>query len=289
MRYEGAVYRPPSEARSLIIQLTIGCARNTCKFCAMYKDKSFRVRDLEEVIEDLKEAKDYYGDNVRRIFFADGDALIVKTKDLLYILDETKKIFPSVQRISVYGAPKDILGKSLEELITLRENGLDMVYLGIESGDDDVLSYVEKGATQAEMIEAGKKVREAGMILSATLISGLGGIKHLENHAINSAKVISEIKPEYVGFLTLMLEPGTPMYDEVNNGNIKLLTPLEVVREMEMFITNVDSEGTVFRSNHASNYIPLSGNLNADKPRLLAEIKKASEMNNFKPESYRGF
>ncbi len=288
MRYEGTVYRPPSEAGSLIIQLTIGCARNTCTFCAMYKDKNFRIRPLEEVVEDLYMAREYYSRiKVKRVFLADGDALIVKTKDLLYILEKVKEIFPECERISMYGAPKDILGKTPEELKTLKEAGLDMIYMGIESGDDEVLTFVKKGATQAEMIEAGKKIKDAGMILSVTLISGLGGRRFLKEHAVNSAKVISAIKPEYVGFLTLLVEEGTPMYDQLKNGEIELLKPQEVLEEMKLFISNVDSEGTVFRANHASNYIPLGGTFNRDKEALLAQIAEAEKRNMFKSDYFR--
>ena len=288
MRYEGTVYRPPSEAGSLIIQLTIGCARNTCTFCAMYKDKNFRIRPLEEVVEDLYMAREYYSRiKVKRVFLADGDALIVKTKDLLYILEKVKEIFPECERISMYGAPKDILGKTPEELKTLKEAGLDMIYMGIESGDDEVLTFVKKGATQSEMIEAGKKIKDAGMILSVTLISGLGGRRFLKEHAVNSAKVISAIKPEYVGFLTLLVEEGTPMYDQLKNGEIELLKPQEVLEEMKLFISNVDSEGTVFRANHASNYIPLGGTFNRDKEALLAQIAEAEKRNMFKSDYFR--
>lgn len=288
MRYEGTVYRPPSEAGSLIIQLTIGCARNTCTFCAMYKDKNFRIRPLEDVVEDLQMARDYYSRiKVKRVFLADGDALIVKTADLLYILGKVKELFPECERISMYGAPKDILGKTPEELKTLKEAGLDMIYMGIESGDDEVLKFVKKGATQAEMIEAGKKIKDAGMILSVTLISGLGGRKYLKEHAINSAKVITEIKPEYVGFLTLLVEEGTPMYDQLKNGEIELLKPQEVLEEMKLFVSNVDSEGTVFRANHASNYIPLGGTFNRDKESLLAQIEEAEKRNTFKSDYFR--
>ncbi len=288
MRYEGTVYRPPSEAGSLIIQLTIGCARNTCTFCAMYKDKNFRIRPLEDVVEDLQMAREYYSRiKVKRVFLADGDALIVKTADLLYILGKVKELFPECERISMYGAPKDILGKTPEELKTLKEAGLDMIYMGIESGDDEVLKFVKKGATQAEMIEAGKKIKDAGMILSVTLISGLGGRKYLKEHAINSAKVITEIKPEYVGFLTLLVEEGTPMYDQLKNGEIELLKPQEVLEEMKLFVSNVDSEGTVFRANHASNYIPLGGTFNRDKESLLAQITEAEKRNTFKSDYFR--
>lgn len=289
MRYEGTVYRPPSEAGSLIIQLTIGCARNTCTFCNMYKDKAFRIRPLEEVAEDLEMARNYYSRiKVRRIFLADGDALIVKTKDLLYIMDKCHEYFPEVERISVYGAPKDILNKTPEDLRLLREAGLDMVYMGLESGSDEVLKDVKKGVTAAEMIEAGVKVRKAGMILSMTVISGLGGKKYWREHALDTAKVISAIKPEYVGFLTLMVEPGTEIYDQVQRGEIKLLNPQEVLDETELFIRNVDAEGTMFRSNHASNYTALGGTLNRDKEKILAQIETSRRRSTFRPDTFRG-
>jgi len=289
MRYEGTVYRPPSEAGSLIIQLTIGCARNTCTFCAMFKDKKFRVRKLDEVVEDLLYARRYYSRiKVRRIFLADGDALIVKTPDLLYIIEKIKEIFPEVERISAYGAPADILFKTDEELKTLREAGLEMIYMGIESGDDQVLKDVKKGATAAEMIEAGLKLKKAGMVSSITLISGLGGKKYLAQHAINSAKVISAIKPEYLSFLTLMVEPGTELYTDWKNGNFELLGPYEVLEEMKLFIENVDSDGTIFRANHASNYVPLKGTFNQDNEYMLRQITAAQKAGNFRPEIFRG-
>ncbi len=289
MRYEGTVYRPPSEAGSLIIQLTIGCARNTCTFCNMYKDKKFRVRPLEEVAEDLEMARRYYSHiRVRRIFLADGDALIVKTDDLLYILDKCHEYFPEVERISVYGAPKDILMKTPEDLKRLKDAGLDMVYMGLESGSDEVLRDVKKGVTAQEMIEAGIKVRNAGMILSMTVISGLGGKKLWREHALGSAEVISAIKPEYVGFLTLMVEPGTEMYDQLNRGEIELLDPHEVLDETELFIRSVDAEGTMFRSNHASNYIALGGTLNAERDKILAQIEESRKRSRFRPDIFRG-
>lgn len=289
MRYEGTVYRPPSEAGSLIIQLTIGCARNTCTFCNMYKDKTFRIRPLDEVAEDLEMARKYYSRiQVRRIFLADGDALIVKTEDLLYIIGKCKEYFPEVERISVYGAPKDILHKTPEELRRLKEAGLDMVYMGLESGADEVLRAVKKGVTADEMIEAGKKVRAAGMVVSITVISGLGGKALWREHALGSARVISAIKPEYVGFLTLMIEPGTEMYEQYNRGEITLLDPHEVLDETELFIRSVDAEGTVFRSNHASNYIPLGGTLNGDRDKILAQIEASRKRNKFRPDVFRG-
>lgn len=286
MQYEGIVYRPPSEAYSLIIQLTIGCAHNHCTFCSMYKGKKFRIRPLEEVIADLEECRRHYG-AVRRIFLADGDALIVKTPDLLYILDKIKEIFPEVERVTMYAAPRDILNKSPEDLRALHDAGLDMVYVGAESGDDQILTDIKKGVTAAQIIEAGQKVRAAGIRISMTLISGLGGRKRLKQHAIASAKLISAIKPEYVGFLTLMVEPGTELYDQVERGEFDLITPPEVLEEMKLFLTHVDSEGTVFRANHASNYVNLAGDLNMDKPMLLRRIMEAEKHRDYKPENWR--
>lgn len=286
MQYEGIVYRPPSEAYSLIIQLTIGCAHNHCTFCSMYKGKKFRIRPLEEVIADLEECRRHYG-AVRRIFLADGDALIVKTPDLLYILDKIKEIFPEVERVTMYAAPRDILNKSPEDLQALHRAGLDMVYVGAESGDDQVLTDIKKGVTAAQIIEAGQKVRAAGIRVSMTLISGLGGRKRLKEHAIASAQLISAIKPEYVGFLTLMVEPGTELYDQVERGEFDLITPPEVLEEMKLFLTHVDSEGTVFRANHASNYVNLAGDLNMDKPMLLRRIMEAEKHRDYKPENWR--
>lgn len=286
MQYEGIVYRPPSEAYSLIIQLTIGCAHNHCTFCSMYKGKQFRIRPLDEVIADLEECRRHYG-AVRRIFLADGDALIVKTPDLLYILDKIKEIFPEVERVTMYAAPRDILNKSPEDLQALHQAGLDMVYVGAESGDDQTLTDIKKGVTAAQVIEAGQKVRAAGIRLSMTLISGLGGRKRLKEHAIASAQLISAIKPEYVGFLTLMVEPGTELYGQVERGEFDLITPPEVLEEMKLFLTHVDSEGTVFRANHASNYVNLAGDLNMDKPLLLRRIMEAEKHRDYKPETWR--
>ncbi|MGL5380574.1 radical SAM protein [Clostridium sp.] len=289
MRYEGSVYRPPSEADSLIIQLTIGCARNNCTFCSMYKEKKFRIRNLEEVVEDLEIARKYYTNGVRRIFLADGDALIVKTNDLLYIINKAKDIFPELERIATYGAPNDILNKTVEELKQLKEAGLEMVYVGLESGDDTVLKNVKKGVTSEEMVSAGQKIKAANIKLSMTLISGLGGKKLLKEHAINSANVVSLIKPDYLGFLTLLIDEDMPIYQDIQSNKIELLTALDVVDEVKLFIENVDSQGTIFRSNHASNYINLSGTLNIDKQKMLDTIDYIAENSYFNPEYYRGF
>lgn len=287
MEYEGTVYRPPSEARSLIIQATIGCAHNGCTFCTMYKDKTFRIRSKREIFKDLREMAASYGDDPLRIFLADGDALALPTDMLLDILSEIRRLFLKVQRVTVYGTALDVIRKSEEELTALKNAGLAMVYMGSESGDKNILEWVRKGITREQMIEAGKKLHRVGIELSLTLISGLGGKKYLQEHARESAWLVSQIKPEYLGFLTLMLEEGAPILDEIRSGNMELLSPEDIVQEMQIFLENVDSEGTVFRANHASNYIILKGVLNRDIPKMLNYLDEVGQKQRFRPEQSR--
>lgn len=212
MRYEGIVYRPPSEARSLIIQVTIGCAHNTCTFCNMYKEKEFRIRKMEEIMEDLEEAShSRYASWIEKVFLADGDALIRTTPDLLTILDAIRRKFPQVGRVAAYGTAQDILRKSGEDLAKLKEAGLGIVYVGAETGDDEILRYINKGVTAAEIISAGQKLKRCGIQTSVTLISGLGGRGKVREHALSCAKLITEMNPEYASFLTLRLYEGTPI------------------------------------------------------------------------------
>lgn len=287
MRYEGVVYRPPSEAKSLIIQVTIGCSHNTCTFCNMYKEKKFRIRQQEEIFRDLDEMAELYGAIPLRIFLADGDALILHTKDLLDILDHIHIKFPYCSRITAYATVKDILHKSEKELTALREAGLSMVYVGAESGDPVVLSRVKKDVTVEEMVAAAAKLKRCGIQLSLTLISGLGGKERLKEHALASAHLVSMMKPEFLGFLTLMLEKGVPILKEIHAGQMTLLSPDDVMKEMRLFLSHVDAEGTVFRANHASNYLALGGTLNRDIPAMLAQVKEAERKQRYKAEWYR--
>lgn len=287
MQYEGTVYRPPSEAHSLIVQVTVGCAHNTCTFCAMYKDKTFKIRPKDEVLADFEEAAMKYGPYIRKIFLADGDALVVKTADLLEILSFVKERFPNLERVTAYGTALDILHKSKEELCQLKAAGLDMVYMGIETGDPQILKDVKKGVSREQMGEAGRKLQECGILCSATLISGLGGRQRLKEHAIASASLISEIKPAYVGFLTLMIDEEAPIYSKIDAGELTLLSPEDVVEEMQLFLKNVDSEGTVFRANHASNYVVLKGTLNRDIPSMLSYLDQVEQSRGYRAERYR--
>lgn len=287
MRYEGDVYRPPSEAHSLIVQLTIGCARNTCTFCTMYKRKTFRVRPLADVIADLEEISQSHRLEVDRIFLADGDALVVKTQDIITILDKAYALFPRLERITMYGAAQDVLLKSHEELVSLREHGLEMVYIGAESGSDEILQDVKKGVSSAEIIEACLRLKAAGLKVSMTLITGLGGRPKTREHAIMSARLVTATKPDYLGLLTLHLEAGTPLAQDYLEGRFDILSPLEYLQEQKLFLESVDSEGTVLRSNHVSNYVALAGVLNRDRQKMIDQLQRALESGKIRPERYR--
>ena len=287
MRYYGSVYRPPSEARSLIVQVTYGCSHNTCAFCSMYKEKRFAIRPLEEVLEDFRTARQVYR-YIEKVFLADGDALVRKAEELYVILDTIRELFPECKRVTSYASPSSIRIRTEEELRTLREKGLTMVYMGLESGCDDVLKLMRKGHMSAEIVEMGQKVRKCGMALSVTAITGLGGSELLEYHAVETAKAFNAMNPEYIGMLTLMVEEGTPLYDWVHTGEFKLLTQPEVLRETRLLVENLDTPGSVFRMNHASNYLVLKGTLNDDREEMLAQIDYAQQhMEGLRRESWR--
>ena len=216
MRYEGMIYRPPSEAYSLIVQVTIGCSQNRCIFCSMFKEKRFRIRKVEEVLEDLQDARNKYR-YVEKIFLADGDALICKMTDLEAILHFIKDQFPECKQVTLYGSPRSILMKQQEDLDKLRELGISMIYMGLESGNDEVLTYMKKGVTSQEMIEAAQKVKQAKIRLSVTAISGLGGRRLWKEHAKDTGLVLSQMKPDYIGLLTLMIEEDLPLADKIRS------------------------------------------------------------------------
>lgn len=287
MKYEGIVYRPPSEAYSLIIQVTIGCAHNKCSFCSMYKNKKFRIRNLEEIYEDLYEARKMYS-YVERIFLADGDALVLPMQNLRNILLKIKELFPECKRVTSYAAPKDVLRKSTDEIRELKEIGISMLYMGIESGSDTILRKIQKGVTSSQIIQAGQKVKESGIKLSVTFISGIGGKYKWKEHARESAKVISAIDPDYVGLLTLMVEKGTQIYENINCGKFELLTPEEVMLETRELVKNIQATNCIFRSNHASNYVELGGTLSKDRENIINLIDDVLRgEHGYKPEKFR--
>ena len=277
MRYEGDIYRPPSEAYSLLIQVTIGCSHNKCTFCSMFKDKRFRVRDVSEVIEDLEMARRTYR-RVDRIFLCDGDALCLANSKLMVILEKIRELFPECQRVSVYGSAKDVLRKTPEELTELRENGIEMIYLGAESGSARVLEAVNKGVTPQQLIEAVHKIENSDIKASVTFISGLAGKAGWEDHAIETGKMISEMNASYVGLLTLMLDPRAPITEQIERGELELLSGEEVVAETYLMLKHANpTRPCVFRSNHASNYVSLRGDLPRDREMMMAKLKMAME------------
>ena len=274
MRYEGDVYRPPSEAHSLIVQVTLGCTHNSCTFCTMYKEKKFRLRPFEMVAADFQMARAYYP-HVERIFLADGDAMCLDTDKLLRILDSVGEIFPECTRVSAYSRSSNILGKSLTELKSLRDAGLGIVYIGAESGSEKVLRRINKGETPAQMTEAVRKAESAGLATSVTFVSGLGGRDLMTEHAMETGRIIGEMGASYVGLLTLILNPGAPMYDDMRTGKFQPLSAHEVIEELELILTHADcSSDCVLRSNHASNLVSLRGTLPGDKERLLAQVRR---------------
>ena len=277
MRYEGDIYRPPSEAYSLLIQVTIGCSHNKCTFCSMFKDKKFRVRNVDEVMEDLEMARKTYR-RVDRIFLCDGDALCLANYKLVAILDKIKELFPECQRVSVYGSAKDVLRKTPEELKELYDKGIEMIYLGAESGSAKVLEAINKGVTPEQLIEAVHKIEASGIKASVTFISGLAGKAGWQEHAVETGKMITEMNASYVGLLTLMLDPRAPITEQIRSGELELLSGEEVVAETYLMLKNANpTKPCVFRSNHASNYVSLRGDLPRDKELMLSKLKLAME------------
>lgn len=279
MRYEGMVYRPPSEAYSLIVQATVGCSHNKCTFCSMYKDDSFKIKPVSDIKDDLLLARDTFN-YVRRVFIADGDALAMKQEDLVEILTFIKEVFPESERVGIYGSPKSILRKDIDDFKQLKSLGLGIIYLGVESGSDEILKRIKKGVTKEEMIAAGRIVKSADIPLSITLISGMGGKELTNEHSLESADIINQISPDYVGLLTLMLNPKTELYEQVESGEFEILTPYEVLLETKLMVENIDVKDCTFRANHASNYVNLRGVLSQEKSLVLSQIERGLEISN---------
>lgn len=275
MRYEGNIFRPPSEAYSLLVQVTIGCTHNKCTFCSMYKDKKFRIRDPKEVLEDLAWARAHYR-QVNRIFLCDGDALALTNGKLLPILEFIRENFPECERVTAYARASDVLRKSEEELRQLRDAGITMVYIGAESGSDAVLTQIQKGETRRQLIDGVRRAEDCGIKTSVTFISGLAGKAGWEDHAVQTGTMISEMQPSYVGLLTLMVDPDVPIAEEIRSGRLQLLSPEEVMAETALLLENTEvAKPCIFRSNHASNYLSLRGNLPRDKEAMMQQLRRA--------------
>lgn len=290
LEYNEPVFRPPSEAYSLILQLTLGCSWNRCAFCEMYSSKKFKVRKEEEIIREIKEVASISTD-IKKVFLADGNAMVLSSSKLLRIINEINKAFPRVTRISAYALPKDISSKTDDELKQLSDAGLKLLYVGIESGDDELLRLINKGETFNSSVDGLQKARKAGIKLSVMILNGLGGKNYSVQHAINSAKAINLIQPEFLSTLVLSFPYGEDHFKKRFKGNFKALTTLELIEEMKIFIENLELENSVFRSDHASNYLVLKGNLNRDKQKFLNNINtvlQSPDDASLRPEWTRG-
>jgi len=274
IQYDEPLFRPPSEARSLIFQITLGCSWNKCSFCEMYTSKSFKARPQEEIFAEI-ESFSPYASSIQKIFLGDGDPLVLSNKRLIPILQKINSTFPKVRRISTYASPMNLLRKTEAELIELRENGLSLLYVGIESGDNDVLAAIQKGETTETTIEGLNKSKHAGMDSSVMIINGVGGKEFTENHAIHSAKVLNATQPKFASTLVLTAHKGMEHFQKRYLGNFEELTTIELFEELKQFISHLELENTIFRSDHASNSLVLKGNLGRDKDKMLAQIESA--------------
>jgi len=287
MHYEGNMIRPPSEAYSILLQYTVGCSHNKCTFCGAYKGQRFKIKPDEIIMEDIAFAAKHCR-HQDRLFICDGDAMIIPQKRLVKVLIEIEKQLPWVNRVGVYANTKSLRMKTLEELKELKAHGLDIAYMGLETGDDETLKKVRKGASSERMIEMGKKAREAGIKLSITVLLGLAGRERSEIHAKETGRVLSAIDPEYVGALSLMLIPGTPMYQEFESGEFSLPDPQELLMELRTMVESTNLTNGLFHANHASNYLPLKAHLPKDKNKAIQQIDEAlSGKIALKPEHLR--
>jgi len=277
MRYEGQIYRPPSEARSLILQATIGCSWNHCTYCDMYRDKTFRVRELDEILEDIDTARRDHGSELDKIFIADGDGLIMELDHWEPILAACNAAFPRLRRVSAYATAMNLLEKTPGELQRLRELGLSLLYIGPESGDDVTLKRIAKGSSFEEHVRAAERARGAGIKLSAIFLLGAGGIDRSREHAEGSAKLAGAMDPRFVSLLTLTILPGTPMGRQQERGKFELPDQHDLLAELRTFVAEARPTNAIFRTNHASNYLPLAGRLPRDRDRILGVVDAALE------------
>lgn len=278
MRYDGdLLYRPPGEWRSYLLQVTMGCSHNRCTFCGMYKEKKFKIRPVEEVLEDIEMAKRHYGD-LERVFLCDGDAIALKTENMLKILHKLYESFPSLNKVTVYAGPKSTLSKSVDELKELHAAGLSRAYLGVESGSAAVLKAIDKGCTTDQMLKAGQNLVEAGIDLWVTIILGMTGQGgDWEEHILSTAKMINEMKPRHLSAMTFAPAKGTPLGEDVLAGRFQVCTPDQVLEECRLLLEHLAVDPLHFTSNHASNYLPLKGSLPEERDKFIDMIDRALE------------
>lgn len=287
MHYEGSMIRPPSEANSILLQATVGCSHRKCTFCGAYPGQRFSIKKDDIIFDDIDFASNYCR-NQNRLFICDGDALIMPQRRLVPILEAIGKKLPWVERVGVYANTKSIRMKSEEELRELRKLGLKIAYMGLETGDDVTLKKINKGADSQRMVDMGKKIRKAGIKLSITVLLGLAGSERSDIHARETGRVLSAIDPEYVGALSLMLVPGTPLHKDYEEGKFDLISPEQMLMELGTMIATSHLTNGLFHANHASNYVPIRARLPRDREKTLELITRALKGKvSLKPEHMR--
>ncbi len=275
LRYVGPIYRPPSEANSLLVQTTIGCPWNKCTFCMVYKKGlKFKIRSVKEIKEDLIWAKQSYNFPIETVFFPSGNTIIMKTEDFVEILKFTKKLFPNIKRITIYGSAQYIVKKGLNDLKKIAEAGLSRIHVGLESGDDVILKLVKKGSTKEIQIKAGKLVKQAGIELSEYIILGLGGKKRSKQHIKETVDALNKINPDFIRIRTFLPKINTPLLEDINSGAFQILTPHEILKELYEIVKKLNVTSKIF-SDHYTNYVPINGKLPEDKNIMLQTISTA--------------
>jgi radical SAM superfamily enzyme YgiQ (UPF0313 family) len=288
MRYQGRLWRPPSEAKSYILQATIGCSHNLCTYCDMYRGIEFRVRDLPDVLEDIALASEAYP-TARKVFVADGDSLVMDTDHWLHILGSLAQKFSDLHRVSCYATAQNVLEKKGDELRQLREAGLSLLYIGPESGDAVTLKRIVKGNTFEDHAEAARKAHEAGMKISVIMLLGIGGVERTVEHAQETARLVTEMDPEYLSALTLTVIPGTPLERMMSRGRFEVPSVPDLLRELQTIVRECRPTRALFRTNHASNYLPIQGRLPRDRDRIVGAIEEAIQGKvPLRPEYWRG-
>jgi radical SAM superfamily enzyme YgiQ (UPF0313 family) len=290
MYQELVVIRPPSEANSFLLPVTIGCSHNKCAFCGTYPGVKFMIRPLEDIKQDIDQVAQNYSWSVRRVFLENGDALICPQHRLVEVLNHLNKKFPHLDRIGTYATPQSALIKSIDELKELNQLGLKIAYVGVETGDEELLRKINKGASYDQIVTAGRKIKEAGITLSVTVILGLGGVEDSQNHALNTAKILTDIDPDFAGALTIILLPGTPLHKEWEDGKFTLISPFQSLEELRLIIENANFTNCFFTANHASNYLPIKARLpqqKAEKLKLIDKVLAKKDMSQLRPEFTR--
>jgi radical SAM superfamily enzyme YgiQ (UPF0313 family) len=287
---EQVLVRPPSEANSFLLPVTYGCSHNTCTFCGTYADMEFRIRPPEDIKQDIDKVAGHYSFSMRRVFLENGDALIYKQPGLVEVLKYLNQKFPQLDRIGTYASPQSALIKNVDELRELHDLGLKIAYMGVETGDEELLKKIDKGVTYDQIVEAGRKIKQAGIILSVTVILGLGGVEGSQRHALGTARILTDIDPDFAGTLTLMLVPGTPLHKDWEEGRFKLVSPFQSLEELKVIIEKSNFSNCFFTANHASNYLPLKVRLPEQKEavlKLIDEVLVSRDMSRLRPEFIR--